>query len=193
MKAADVTRKVKAAGRQTVPATVVLDPDKALAVEQAEQALKLAERHRDAAKKNDDLKGSKTAEAQQAVDQAQADLDAALEEAEDATATFQLASLGPKRWRDLQREHPPTDESRRLYGRQTPWNPETFCDAAIVESMVDPDDATPEWWDDLCSPGPYGLTNAQWEKVWSACNLANNGGVEVPKSLASSNGTTATG
>lgn len=191
MKAADVTKKVKAAGRQTVPATVVLDPDKAAAVEQAERALRAAERHRDAVARNDDLAGTKTSEAQEAVDQAQADLDAALEEAADATATFQLASLGPKRWRELQREHPPTEESRQLYGRQIAWDPETFCDAAIVESMVDPDDATAEWWDDLC--GSDGLTNAQWEKVWSACNLANNGGVEVPKSLRSSNGTTATG
>ena len=42
MKAADVTKRIKAGGRQTIPVTVVVDRDAALQVEQAEQALRVA-------------------------------------------------------------------------------------------------------------------------------------------------------
>lgn len=106
------------------------------------------------------------------------------QEMADYTLNLVVQALPPRRWKELQDEHPPRrndeggvhDEDRRFGVDVT-----TFFPNAIALSVIEPDDLTPELWDTLLGEK---LTNGQIEDLCTTVWLINQGKVSVPFSPA---------
>lgn len=102
--------------------------------------------------------------------------------------TFTFEALSRVAHHKLVALHPPTAEQLKLVADEpeltVPWNPDTFPPAMMAASCVAPAELAgnvTEWADihDNWSTGPV-------MKLWKACNTANAGVVEAPKSAAAS-------
>lgn len=104
----------------------------------------------------------------------------------DAEDEFTFECIDRQRWRDLLAQHPPTDEQRQAADHN--WV--TFRPAAIAASCtyvhqadgveldgITVDDA--RWLQDT-------LPDLEWEKLWAACERANRGDGNRPKSIVAS-------
>jgi hypothetical protein len=101
---------------------------------------------------------------------------AALEDQiEEASTAFRFRALGRRGWADLLRQHPPSKDDAKL---GIDFNPETFPQAAIAASSVEPE-ISPEQSERLAEVLPQG----EWEKLWAAVLTCNIEGVEPPKSV----------
>ncbi len=101
-------------------------------------------------------------------------------QAADAEVPFTCQAVGPKRWNDLQSEHPPTDEQRKRAdrdGQRLRFNPESFPIAATAESLSHPTltvEQVAELHDDM-------LNDGQWSTLWGAVAEANVGAATLGK------------
>lgn len=99
---------------------------------------------------------------------------AALEaEADTATVTFTVTSIGSKAWRALSAEHPPAVDDVEGWR----WNPETFPVAAVAAATVEPAMSEIEA-DQLAQT----LSDGQWSKLFGAVLAVNVGDDLIPKS-----------
>lgn len=96
-----------------------------------------------------------------------------------AEIEFVFEGIGRRAWLALVAEHPPTDDERR---DGYDFHPETFQRAAIVASVVSPDDVDA----DVVLFLANELDLAEWGKLWTACLEANLGVAVRPKSVAAS-------
>lgn len=105
------------------------------------------------------------------------DLDSTVEA---ATKTLTFARIPRRRWRELEQDHPATDEQKAINPRQT-INPHTFEPAAAAICCVDPEltSEQAEWLYDF-------LPDDEWSaQVFGPIWVANKSGVEVPKGVSS--------
>lgn len=89
------------------------------------------------------------------------------------TLTFE--AIGRKAWRDIQAEHPPTDEQKKEFGVFLDHDPESFPAAAMAAS---------------CKAPGMSVEQAQWladempvsvvDRVWTTCLRANVTGSRDP-------------
>lgn len=111
------------------------------------------------------------------------DLDGKVEELQrlvaEKTHTFRFSAIGRGPWRDLEAEHPPTDEQRAEFGDDLKWNPETFPEAALVATCTDPG-LSPEEAHWLATKLPEFV----WDRVWAACLATNIHGGDEKKALS---------
>lgn len=115
--------------------------------------------------------------------QLQAELDQLRAEMEDNAVTFRFVGLSNRAWSELLAECPPDDKER---AQGLDFHPETFIPAAISASCTDPDGITP----DKVLAMMEKLTLGVFDKIWSACLLANIGVEDdaVPTSAAAIGG-----
>lgn len=106
------------------------------------------------------------------------------EQAKDSTVTFVFESIGRKKWTDLEASHPPSQKQLEVAEEQDlprpPYNPDTFCVAAMAESLVEPSGVT----EDLLAEWEKSFTAGQWNRLWNACLIANLGVGDVGESVA---------
>jgi len=105
---------------------------------------------------------------------------AALEaEAEADAIPVTFVEIGKKAWRDLEDEHPPTEEqNEELAEGKLRHNPETFPAAAMAASCVEPAGLTAEDFEAMGEDFGEG----EFERLWNACILANFQRRELPRS-----------
>jgi hypothetical protein len=127
---------------------IVLDPDAAEALEDAQSAYELAKLRLEAAPKDgarlDDL------------DHAANAVEEAKERAAAETVVFVFQAIGRIAWDELVTAHRPTDKQRTDHRRtggqgELEWNPETFPPALVAASLVEPalsSDDVRALWDD---------------------------------------------
>jgi hypothetical protein len=102
-------------------------------------------------------------------------------QAREAERVFVFRSIGYRAWRDLQLEHPPTDE-QLAKSPELDVNPDTFTSVAIAASCVQPTGVTV----DKVRQLEDILTGGQYLQLWTACAQANARGSQIPNSLAAS-------
>lgn len=168
--------------RLTVP--VLMSTDVAEACVQAQEAVDLAAGDLELAQAVEDGRMStpKTQAAHARLEQAQAQLDAAHEAAEDHLVDFVVESIGSDAWEELVSEHPPTDEQREKYGPKTVFNPRTFPEAAMAVCLVEPE---------VTGLGDIRKLRSQipdvvWQQLFEAVLRVNRGANRVPLSLTGS-------
>lgn len=104
-------------------------------------------------------------------------VDALRSEVEAKTRTLTFESIGRREWRKLLAEHPPTEQQKR---DGADHNPETFPQAAIAASCIEPGLTTEqaEW---LAAELPL----MKFEEVWATCLAVNIKGADEKKAVAS--------
>ncbi len=166
----EVTVKAKAARNYKVPVTLFLDGDLAARHQRLEQQLQQVAR-------SDLSSGEDIGTEPPSVRLARQirELEA---EAEDAGArvTFTFANVGAHLWDEILADHPP-DESDVQRGRDYAA---TFLPAAMAESCVDPEGATPEGFRALHEQ----VSSGQWEQLRVGLFAANRQKVDVRPSRA---------
>lgn len=100
---------------------------------------------------------------------------------EAAKVEFRFRAIGKKAWEVLLAAHPPTRDQLKLTARLDN-NPETFPQAAIAASCVEPALAADEWAVLLAKLDEMGTTT-QFDMLYMACLDANVGATDNPKSL----------
>lgn len=116
-------------------------------------------------------------------------IEALREQMREATVTFRLRALPARRtagsgeqmtWDELVKAHPPRegDQGDLVLG----YNADTFFDALVVASVVDPQ-PSPEQWQRLLGDG---LTSRQFDELAEAALTLNRRKVDVPFSSAAS-------
>lgn len=165
--------------------SVRLCPDNELAVAYAEARHDLEQ----AVKQSTSLDGTATGKAREAV----AELQKAVE---DASVEFTLQSIGRAAWTKLRDKHQPSKAQREQYrqvGQILDHNPDTFPQAAIAASLIEPVAES--------AAETVALVNRIWdewtwgecERLWNACLEANLGALTVPKQSTASVKTRTTG
>ncbi len=100
-------------------------------------------------------------------------------EMEASTIEFRFRCIGHRAWADLLRAHAPTKEQLRQ-DRSLDHNPETFPDAAMAASCVEPAMSV----EDVARLAASPLIDVTaWSRLWNACIKANVVD-KNPKSLA---------
>ena len=95
-----------------------------------------------------------------------------------AMTEFRFVSIGPKPWKDLVAEHPPTPADLKADPRAE-VNPRTFFYAAIAASCQTPPMTVDEAERLYSSPG---MSDGQWEELRAACLKSNVARYATPKS-----------
>lgn len=92
---------------------------------------------------------------------------------------FVFRSIGRLAYRDLVREHPPTDEQKKLVGPdfRLAFNPDTFQPALLAVACETVRGGSVAWWTKKCQEWGDG----QIERLWQACIAAQQGVNDVPK------------
>lgn len=101
------------------------------------------------------------------------------EKAKASERVFIFKDIGRRPYRDLVREHEPTDDQKREAGKdfRVLYNPETFMPALFAKSCESVRGGTASWWARKCDEWGYG----QIERLWQACTAAQTGVNETPK------------
>lgn len=140
--------------------------------EQAERELEQAQKQT-----ADSLAGSGVGELVERIESLEAEM-------RDSTVTFTLRALSRPQYRALSLEHPPRrDEDGAVVedDRGMGFNVDTFYDAIIRRSVVDPEMDAGDW-DALLDR----ITDRQFELLGAAAFLLNRADVDIPFSLAAS-------
>lgn len=101
-------------------------------------------------------------------------------QAQAADVEFVFEGLGRRAYTDLVRQHPPTDEQKKLAeaaGGSAQWNAETFPPALLAASCSSVDGADEAWWAQRWET----WTTGQITRLWNSCLHAQIGVNEVPK------------
>lgn len=111
------------------------------------------------------------------VQAATAALTAACDDAEPRAVVVVVKALGRRQWRSLVAEHPARDGNKddETYGA----NSDTFPDALLVASIVEPTFPTPADRDDFLD----SLSDADFTRLWRSAFLLNRVQADDPKDL----------
>lgn len=132
-----------------------------------------------------------TERAQQALDDASAEVESAETEASGHLVDFVFESVSSTAWERLVTEHPATKDQaadpalQDRLGRGPTWNPSTFPIAAVAACLVEPNVETVAEVEKLKDSIP----DIVWQQLWGAVLRVNRGMNQVPPSLAASNRT----
>lgn len=112
-------------------------------------------------------------------EQLQATVDELRNEADGKTHFLTFVAIGGRAWRELLAQHPPTREQSLKHGMSLDNNPETFPQAAMAASCVQPGLSLEqaEWLVD-------NLNVLEVQRLWTACLDANVVGVDLPKEIS---------
>lgn len=108
-------------------------------------------------------------------------------EAEDYQVRFIFEAMPRSAYTRLLAEHPPTAEQIKKAEEaktQALWNDTTYAPAFLAASCIEPAElhGNVAEWAEICDDWSVG----QFMKLWRACNTANAGVAELPKSVAAS-------
>lgn len=100
-------------------------------------------------------------------------------QAKAAQVEFVFRSIGRLAYRELIRDHPPTDEQKKLAGPDfhLSWNTDTFPAALMAASCESVRNGTVAWWSRKLNEWGDG----QVARLWQACIAAQDGVNDVPK------------
>jgi hypothetical protein len=101
------------------------------------------------------------------------------EQMQDSTIVFRLRGLSRRTWDALVKQHPPIQdvEEHKAFG----YNTDTFFDALVRASLVDPT-LDPQQWEQLLET----VTTSQWRKLAFTAQILSTNDVSVPFSKAAS-------
>jgi hypothetical protein len=121
------------------PVDMLLDRTAGARLERAARTVELAEGRLQTVEQAEAGQMSRpdVARAKAALEEAQAELDAAKTEAQSKRVTVHMRELGNRRWKELLWLVPPTKQQRERLGPQLDHNPELFPVVAIAFSLVD--------------------------------------------------------
>lgn len=180
--------------RSAVP--VILNHDAAQRCAKADEEVSAAEVGLDAARQVEEgrMAQPRVERAEQRLQAATAEREAAYEAAQHHVYEFVFESLSASAWDRLVTEHPPTEEqSERLVGRDAKlkWNPDTFpvalVSACLVEAVpvVDGDRLEFDGPDDIAALRDQ-VKPATWDQLWFAAFSLHQSQDQVPSGLGGS-------
>lgn len=90
------------------------------------------------------------------VDELKAALQAVEAEVREEGLEFIFRGVGRRKFEELQRAHPPTDEQQAENGGNLAWNPDTFLPALLEATVVNSELTAKEWNDDVLDSDDWG-------------------------------------